>query len=745
MNELHYASLDLMYHCASCRSSAIQAKSSRPKYNTAHTFWSIFFEEHCQRPNATTRIFPVNKTYPDIFGEYFKPWFTRMASSNVFQSKDEPAFQRWRTARDHADFKDVKDRVKHTHARCQTCADLKALMLAGFKDGASMREYKQRRRMHDQEVARWRALEKAIHARVIGSNGDEMLIIHDGTVKKGFPNLGHRTLKNLNPSRFDVVPWMAHDISGGRSDYIYAPNASTSKSTNYLLSQFHAVVRRAKSDYTHPRHRARKLTVIADSASENKNNILFAYYTDMVTNGWFDEVELLFGPVGHTHNGVDATHKIHNVDVSAHIAGDLGHFVRNYTRGFSGQAALPTPSASILGRIVDWKKHYDPLVRPISGFTKTSIDPPIVRGFRIARQQDGSVDLRWKSDPANEKDWRGESGFGNTPGFFLLRAAPRNLPLFELPSKELLTKAHAEHGTRLNSLQMRQALVSQGLEECVDWNVKAHMEGKIPIHRYIEESTPAGEWGRLCEVGAVNGKRGFMREITTYWDEDLPDDHSSLWKLPVCPNNSQRAATSSQFHFSRDSGILANAPLPMVRHRGVPVSRSAIARHPNNMEGNGWVREEEKDAAEDSVPEAAEDIDHGEVDRPAPAANAGEVPRRYEEKLSECIVGSMVVGLSTTTKGPTPYIFVGKIIAVQKNARPYPKFTMVPYNCIADNWTPACLVKKWNKARTTLRTELPHYSVIKYFPKLNNNTNIIPKTIARAVREREIKWYEEEE
>ena len=45
-----------------------------------------------------------------------------------------------------------------------------------------------------------------------------------------------RTIKNLNPARFDVVPWMSHDVAGGRSDYIYAPNASTSKNTNYLIS-----------------------------------------------------------------------------------------------------------------------------------------------------------------------------------------------------------------------------------------------------------------------------------------------------------------------------------------------------------------------------------------------------------------------------------------------------------------------------------------------------------------------------
>ena len=46
----------------------------------------------------------------------------------------------------------------------------------------------------------------------------------------------------------------------------------------------------------------------------NKNNEVFAYYSDVVAAGWFDSVELLFGPVGHTHTGMDAVHKFHNVE-----------------------------------------------------------------------------------------------------------------------------------------------------------------------------------------------------------------------------------------------------------------------------------------------------------------------------------------------------------------------------------------------------------------------------------------------
>jgi hypothetical protein len=55
----------------------------------------------------------------------------------------------------------------------------------------------------------------------------------------------------------------------------------------------------------------------------NKNNEDFACYSEMVAAGWFDSGELHFGPVDHTHNGVDEVHMIHNVE--------LGHTDRRET------------------------------------------------------------------------------------------------------------------------------------------------------------------------------------------------------------------------------------------------------------------------------------------------------------------------------------------------------------------------------------------------------------------------------
>jgi hypothetical protein len=252
---------------------------------------------------------------------------------------------------------------------------------------------------------------------------------------------------------------MVEDHSLGRSDYIYSVKTSTPKDANTLLSQIHATIRRSKSSYDHPSYKARKLVCIADSAGENKNNTVLAYFTDLVDNGWFDVVELLFGPVGHTHNGVDATHKIHNQNVGNCTSGDLGHFVQNYPKGFSGKDTL-VPDASILAKTLNWKDYYKPHMSPLAGFAKSKNDPVAVRGFRIEREKTGTVSIRWKVDPALEQEWRGEDGFPGTTGFHVLKSAPEGLPDFVVPTKdnELSTKSL----NKLRNQNMFEVLDPQG-------------------------------------------------------------------------------------------------------------------------------------------------------------------------------------------------------------------------------------------------------------------------------------------
>ena len=146
---------------------------------------------------------------------------------------------------------------------------------------------------------------------------------YDDTEALGLPRFTRRPLKNMPTSRFNVIPWYLGNFGDRRKDYVYMAKGRWEKGANRLITQLYAAIRRAKSDYTGRSFRARKLTLIADNATENKNNLVLTFFVDMVQHKWFDSLELLFGEPSHTHNGSDAVHKIHNVDVGNCTSGDL--------------------------------------------------------------------------------------------------------------------------------------------------------------------------------------------------------------------------------------------------------------------------------------------------------------------------------------------------------------------------------------------------------------------------------------
>ena len=58
----------------------------------SHAFWTLFFESNCQKPNDELRLFPVNKTFPEIYNEYFLPWYKRLAKEGMYDDADPPKF-----------------------------------------------------------------------------------------------------------------------------------------------------------------------------------------------------------------------------------------------------------------------------------------------------------------------------------------------------------------------------------------------------------------------------------------------------------------------------------------------------------------------------------------------------------------------------------------------------------------------------------------------------------------------------
>ena len=65
-----------------------------------------------------------------------------------------------KVAHTHPDFADVKRKKNHTHCQCVECSDCKALLAAGFRNGADLERVKQRWQLHQQKIRDWRNCEQ---------------------------------------------------------------------------------------------------------------------------------------------------------------------------------------------------------------------------------------------------------------------------------------------------------------------------------------------------------------------------------------------------------------------------------------------------------------------------------------------------------------------------------------------------------------------------------------------------------
>jgi hypothetical protein len=277
------------------------------------------------------------------------------------------------------------------------------------------------------------------------------------------------------------------------------------------------------------------------------------------------------------------------------------------------------------------------------------------------------------------------------------------------------------------STAMRRILATQELEACMQWNYDAYVECRIPVHRYLEDAgLPTGELGRLCEVGAVEGKRAPMREIYHYWAPDAPEERASLWALPEGPNGEHLAAISNRHHFSNDAALLAQQRLPLIRYAEESAKTCEVARHPNAVAppGSGasgaqvgWVAEEKE--CEEQAPA-----------QPVVAQSSWV----FYEDFAKCKVDYHCVGLAECNNGPSPYVWVGQIVEVDEDNK---KFTVRRKVNTVDSWKEESITGKWNPGRAL--EEYPHHSVMAYFPKLKSDKRL-PKKIVDKIKERNIEW-----
>jgi hypothetical protein len=232
----------------------------------------------------------------------------------------------------------------------------------------------------------------------------------------------------------------------------------------------------------------------------------------------YDEIYLYYGPVGHTHNGVDSVHHVHNESACNFTLGTPADLANAFHHTW---ADVARPGFYVLEQQLGWSKFYDHHLVKVKGFTKTKKDELAVHGFRFKRSPRGIIEMHWKEAPSESAPWRGVNHEREGHGFRILRSRPRGCPLVvePKPMKAKLKKS-------LLNLSVKKALMDEGMGSAFDWLKKVvGNNGKMTVNRIVEPAVP-GTMGDLVNIGA--GERSANVRLIT----NVAASALEFWALP---------------------------------------------------------------------------------------------------------------------------------------------------------------------------------------------------------------------
>ena len=357
----------------------------------------------------------------------------------------------------------------------------------------------------------------------------------------------------MTNSSVDLIPFLINDFARGKEYYVYTAKKRFKKGANRLCTTLMAAIRALKSDPSSKARKARKLVLIADNYSENKNNTLFGFFSMLILEGWYDEIEVYFGPVGHTHNGGDAQHHIHNVILGNFVSATFIHFVSKYIYAWREELTRPTPC--VLDVQYDWDEYLAPCLRKVAGVTNTPKGPVSARGFRWQRGPNGVVEMHWKTK-AESGEWYGLAPVAGSPGLVNLRRKPRGIPVVVPPNKNIMEQKHRK---QLLGQKVKKHCEHEGTPEAMDWLRQVSKHGVLPIHRRLQEqgALAPGELGTEVEM-----KCGEVVAKVQHIEATDADSHADFWKSPYAEDERQ----------DEDSQPMRRKH-PCVGYKDVPVRR----------------------------------------------------------------------------------------------------------------------------------------------------------------------------
>lgn len=253
----------------------------------------------------------------------------------------------------------------------------------------------------------------------------------------------------------------------------------------------------------------------------------------------FAEVQLQYGLVGHTHNGNDQGHAIHNKyalcvlmtnlliidcsDILIKPAGNLGQVV-SYFFDFWRDSSGERPTPVLFDVVYDFDSYYKGRMKPITGnfyfsvtthlylsmsvgFTRTASDPYAVGQFKATKGPGGFAQLWWRPPCVFDAAWIGADGAGSVDGYTVLCSSSQTAPKPVSPLQpedehavKALERAVKQKDGRLIS-HMRLLLEEHALEECYPWLLKL-AKSNVVEYETIDSEVPPGRFGRLVQIGS---------------------------------------------------------------------------------------------------------------------------------------------------------------------------------------------------------------------------------------------------
>jgi hypothetical protein len=281
------------------------------KMEICKSFWKFYYVKiFGARPNDDTELYP-NKTQKLVWENYFCPWYDELYP-NAPRS-DRPSNSCLYKNMKGILMENVRKSKQHFHLKCGTCSGLENEMNSCkgmWESLTEMHQYLRRLKIHTDSIRAWSAIWMGLTNASSHSPAEINTVLMDDTTARGFPHLGTRLPKDSagkHRVRFTPMLIWTPALPSTMKHYVYSLTGKHAKGANRWCTLLHHIIRLHKNSGTAAAH-ARRLVIITDNYSENKNNEDFAYCSHAVMEGWYDSIEIIMGEPGHGHTWIDADH-----------------------------------------------------------------------------------------------------------------------------------------------------------------------------------------------------------------------------------------------------------------------------------------------------------------------------------------------------------------------------------------------------------------------------------------------------